>query len=237
MAHTVTPTAGDDHLAATFDWLAGRYLEQTVQVSWGRYPAWMAAVARLAVRPRPHRLVDLGSGPGYLLRRVAARLPECELAAVDISARVLEAVPESVARYQAPMQVWAAGHARAYDVAVLSFVLRDLARPEEGIQAAATALRPGGRVIVLETHTPEGWRQWGFDAYFHHALPAWGDRFLTRDWPEAKERAPYRWLSETHRRWHRGEALGTWLEAAGFSHITSHRRPEDVVLLYSANLT
>ncbi|WP_084351237.1 class I SAM-dependent methyltransferase [Millisia brevis] len=37
-----------------------------------------------AVNPRPGVIVDLGSGPGSLAARVAARFPRCEVIAVDI---------------------------------------------------------------------------------------------------------------------------------------------------------
>jgi demethylmenaquinone methyltransferase/2-methoxy-6-polyprenyl-1,4-benzoquinol methylase len=226
--------ATDTHLAVTFDWMADRYLDQTVRVSWGRYPDWMRAVARLVAERQPHQVVDIGAGPGYLLRLLAQALPTATLTAVDISGEMLARVSDQVTRFHESLEAWAPSHPRAYDAAVMTFVLRDLARPAQAIAAVGDVLKPGGRLVILETHAPEGWREWGFQRYFHELLPRWGDQFLTPDWPGAPEHAPYRWLSATQRRWHRGERLAGWLRDAGFTRPIPHFRPIEPVMLWSA---
>ncbi|MDA8192811.1 MAG: class I SAM-dependent methyltransferase [Thermaerobacter sp.] len=221
-------------LADTFDWMADRYLAQTRRVSWGHYPQWMRHVAAVLCQQNPRTLVDIGSGPGALLRELIATLPDCRLSAVDPSLAMLKQVPARVERFPSTLEAWAPSHRERYDAAVMSFVLRDLTRPKEALLAAASVLHSGGQLVVLETHTPSGWRQWGFRPYFHGWLPWQGDRMLTRDWPGDPELAPYRRLSASHRQWHRGQQLPAWLNAAGFIHHTRHTRATDVVMLWSA---
>jgi demethylmenaquinone methyltransferase/2-methoxy-6-polyprenyl-1,4-benzoquinol methylase len=219
----------------TFDWMADRYVDQTRRVSWGRYPFWTDQVARLVAEDHPAAVADVGSGPGELIRRLQKRLPSAQLTAVDISPKVLEHVPAGATRVVADLHDWAPAHPRLFDAAVLSFVLRDQPDPARSVQMVAGTLKQGGRLVILETHTPSGWRGAGFHLYFHQVLPRWGARVLTPDWPGRPEEAPYYWLSESHRRWHQGEQLADWLQAAGLDHIERHTGPEDVIMLWSAD--
>jgi ubiquinone/menaquinone biosynthesis C-methylase UbiE len=221
-------------LAETFDWLAGRYAWQTWMVSWGWYHRWMDRLATLVAGWAPRRVVDVGSGPGVLLARLERRLPDTELVAVDVSAPMLERVPPRVRRYPLSIEAFAPAHPAMFDAAILSFVLRDLTDRQHGLQAVSTTLRPGGRLAVLETHTPEGWRQGPFTWYFHEWLPRFGDRWLTRDWPYARAWSPYRRLAESHRDWGRGDQVPEWLDGAGFVEVMRLTAPTDVVALWTA---
>lgn len=217
-----------------FDWMADRYHDQTVRVSWGRYPGWIDHVVRVVAERPPDRLVDLGAGPGYFLSRVHKVLPRVKLTAVDVSPRMLDRIEAPVTRHLEPLERWAPSHPKGYDTAVMSFLLRDLADRPGAVRAVHDILVPGGRLIILETHRPDGMRGWGFDGYLHRVLPAWGDRSLTADWNGAPDHAPYRWLSRTQRTWDQGREVPDWLTEAGFSHIECRTRPDDVVALWAA---
>lgn len=225
-----------DHadLSKTFDWMADRYVTQTTMISWGQYPGWIRHMVRLIQDHSPDSLVDIGCGPGVLLREVSRALPGCRLNAVDPSREMLKRVPGEATKFHSTLQEWAPSHRGQYGAAVMSFVLRDLPNPSDAIRQASTVLHPGGQLLVLETHTPEGWREWGFRLYFHHWLPWQGDRVLARDWPGDRYDAPYRWLSDTHRTWYRGEDLPRWMSGAGLKSLRCHTKPDDVVMLWSA---
>lgn len=230
---TPSPKLDTDSLAKTFDWLADRYIAQTTQISMGWYPGWMRRVATFIESLEPRSVVDIGCGPGLLVQELLQHLPTTPLTAVDSSSQALSYVPPAATRVHADLHEFAASHREMFDVAVMSFVLRDIPGPRT-VAAVASVLRPHGHLVVLETHTPTGWREPGFRLYFHHWLPWWGDRALTADWPGDRKKAPYRWLSETHRAWHRGEALPQWSVAAGLRNPTCHTRSDDVVMLWSA---
>jgi ubiquinone/menaquinone biosynthesis C-methylase UbiE len=221
-------------LTQTFDWLADRYEQQTSWVSWGGYHRWLAQVVTVLERYQPTRVVDLGAGTGALLRQALARHPEWQVLGVDQSSGMLQQMPNQIARENLSIEAWAAANPSSCDAAVMTFVLRDQPDPVRTLKAARHALKPKGQLVILETHTPEGWRALGFRWYFHGWLPKWGAWMLTPDWPYPNAQAPYRWLSESHRGWDRAPFLPQWLAEAGFHHLTEHSRPSDVVLLWSA---
>ncbi|MCY0864745.1 MAG: methyltransferase domain-containing protein [Sulfobacillus sp.] len=226
------PETGD--LTPTFDWMAPRYESQTDAVSWGRYDGWLRDLMTIAEGFSPRRVVDLGCGTGRLLEKLYRRHPDWDLVGVDAAAHMLDEITVPVNRVHARLQEWAPRHPREFDLALMSFVLRDQADPGDALRAVHQALKPGGHLAVLETHTPKGWAGRGFEAYFYQWLPRWGDWSLTKDWPYRPEEAPYRWLARSHRRWHRGDQMPTWLKEAGFRNVETRRPVSDVVMVWTA---
>ncbi|MBX5466115.1 MAG: class I SAM-dependent methyltransferase [Firmicutes bacterium] len=221
-------------LTPTFDWMAPRYERQTATVSWGRYRRWMARTAAVAAALNPTVLVDAGAGTGVLLRELARRLPQCRLVAVEPSSGMAEMAGHAPGDWhRTTLEAYALAHPAECEVLTTTFVLRDLADPVGYLRAAARVLRPGGHLVLLETHTPTGWRGIGFRAYFHGLLPLLGRLWLTRDWPFPNRIPPYRWLSESHRRWNPSD-LPEWLRRAGFAPPEAHSRPTEVILLLAA---
>ncbi len=224
------------NLEDTFDWMSDRYAMQTRVVSWRGYPAWLHRVANIIVAHHPRTLVDIGCGPGELLRIVGQQLPDCQLTGLDPSIAMLDYLPSQVQPHHDELGNFFHGHQAEFDSAVMTFVVRDLHDPQTAVKQAVHLLRAGGHLVILETHTPQGWKAPGFRVYFHHLLPWWGDIRLTRDWPGTRHDAPYRWLSRTHRVWDRGKALPKWMKDAGLIHIQRHSNPSEVIMIWSGQL-
>ncbi|NMP21196.1 methyltransferase domain-containing protein [Sulfobacillus harzensis] len=229
----------DDHghrqdLRATFDFMADRYVDQTIRVSRGDYPGWMDDITALVQSWAPESVADVGCGPGYLLERLSRTMDHADLVGVDYSAAMLQHVPEHIPTLHQPLEEWIESSDKTYDVVLLTFVLRDQPNPDAILSQLQKRLTGSGHLLVLETHTPIGWRGWGFHLYFEHWLPFWGQRRLAPDWPGAREQAPYRWLADSHRRWRRAPALPDRMRDAGYGNIERHRPETDVVMLWSA---
>lgn len=221
----------------TFNWMASRYLWQTRRVSWNRYPRWMDAVTQLVAGWQPASVVDLGCGPGYLLGRLNEILPNSRLMGVDFAQDMLAKVPSSIPTMRSRIDDWAQSSKEHFDAAVLSFVLRDQADITSILRPLIRRLRPGGHLVILETHTPKGWRKWGFEAYVHRLVPWWADRSWTRDWSLDPLDAPYRWISRSHQQWeHTYPNLPRILYEAGYRKIQVHTAESDVVMLCSGSL-
>lgn len=236
MAQQVEWLAGidDNGLESTFEFMADRYLEQTIQVSRGRYPQWMDSTVDVVRSFEPQSVVDVGCGPGYFLRRLKSELPDADIHGVDYSAAMLKQVPSGVSTVHRRLSHWISDGGRNFDTIVMTFVLRDQPDPRAVVEQVKRRLNPGGHLVVLETHTPPGWRRPGFQAYFHQWLPWRGRTALAPDWEGPEDKQPYRWLSESHRVWDEARVLPDAFSQAGYRRWQSHRAPDDVVMLWSA---
>ncbi len=221
-------------LRETFDWMADRYVAQTERVSRGRYREWMDHVMRLVAGWHPESVVDVGCGPGYLLHRLERAMPAATLLGVDYAPRMLALVDPAIPTENRSLEEWARGGHGHYDVILLTFVLRDQPDPVRVLKDLRQRLKSGGRLVVLETHTPSGWRKPGFDLYFHEWLPRWGDLALTKDWPPNHGIPPYRWLSQSHAAWMRARLLPQAFYENDYVEVERHRPNTDVVMLWSA---
>lgn len=119
-----------------------------------------AILATLADRPSgPHRVLELGSGPGPLTERMLERFPKCRVVSVDIDPVLLHVGRVALRRFQRRTtwvladlrrQGWSTALPRArFDVAVSSLTLHWL--EEKEIRSVYRTLRtlvcPGGLVV------------------------------------------------------------------------------------------
>jgi len=102
------------------------------------------------------RLLDIGTGPGYLLREIHGLNPEIELYGLDISNAMVEQAGRNLADMNVDLQC---GNIRAtnysndfFDLATCSgsFYLWD--DPTKGLDEIHRILKPGGAAYLYETH-------------------------------------------------------------------------------------
>lgn len=110
---------------------------------------------------RGGRVVDIHCGGGRWLIAVARRFPALELVGIEFQ-------PDSVARAKANVaaaglgdrieirqaDVDKPGTANPYDLAYFQYALHQLPDPAGALRAAWAALRPGGRIVVLDWALP-----------------------------------------------------------------------------------
>jgi len=165
-----------------FDEIAGRY--GTLTEPGG---GWQALAAALAAGFAGQRVADLGCGEGYLallLARFAAKV-----IAFDQSEKMLKLVGEKAAeqnslerldlRMGILEELDLSGE--ALDAVFLSQALHHTSNPEDVIRAAATGLKPGGKLIILDLVRHE--HEW--------AREQWADQWLGFDPLEIRG-----WLSQ-----------------------------------------
>jgi ubiquinone/menaquinone biosynthesis C-methylase UbiE len=121
-------------------------------------------VAELALSrvPAPRRVLDVGCGTGYVLRRLAARLPRAsELLGVDPAPKMLD-----VARSASPgprlsfrlgtAERLPAGDS-AYDLVVSTTSFDHWADQAAGIRECARVLAPGGALVLTDLFSNLMW--------------------------------------------------------------------------------
>ena len=113
----------------------------------------------LAQVPAPHRVLDVGSGTGYLLRQLAARAPDAvELVGVDAAASMVRVAQEATAdpriRFQPGTAERLPGPDGAFDLVVSTTSFDHWANQEAGLRECARVTAPGGRLVLVDQFSP-----------------------------------------------------------------------------------
>ncbi|WP_231402751.1 class I SAM-dependent methyltransferase [Hymenobacter guriensis] len=110
------------------------------------------------LRLKPTDVVaDLGAGTGYFTFRISPLVPRGKVLAVDIQPEMLEALRQTKARTNAANVQPVLGTvqspnlpAKSVDLVLIVDAYHEFDHPREIMQAVRTALRPGGRVALVE---------------------------------------------------------------------------------------
>ena len=167
----------DPHdVAAMFDGVARRYDLTNTVLTAGQDRRWRA-LTRDALDLRPgERVLDVGVGPGFLAAEMAAEVGAGGMVAgIDVSQSMLALAKE----WEAMIDL-RAGSAGAipypdagFDVAVSTQVLEYVADIPAALAELRRVVRPGGRILILDTDWDSiVWRS-GDDARMAAVLAAW----------------------------------------------------------------
>lgn len=208
-----------------FDRIAPRYDLLNRLLSLGTDLSWRRRALDLARLGDGERALDVGTGTGDFALALLARAPHSEtVTGVDISPGMLD-----VAERRAAKAGLGARYERliasveslpfvdgAFEVAVAGFVIRNVGDIPRGLREMRRVLRPGGRAVILDLHTPRNptvRRLYRSYSFLSPRLAA----ALGSD-PEA-----YRYLPRSIEAFYEPETLATLLRDAGFSRVTFER--------------
>src|SRR5712692_1634059 len=208
-----------------FDRIAPRYDLLNRLLSLGTDLSWRRRALDLTRLDASGRALDVGTGTGDFALALLARSPRsATVTGIDISAGML-AIAERRAtkaglgpRYErliasAESLPFADG---GFDVATAGFVIRNVGDIPRGLREMRRVLRPGGRVVVLDLHTPRNptvRRLYRTYSFISPRLAA----ALGSD-PEA-----YRYLPRSIEAFYDPETLATLLLNAGFTRVRFER--------------
>lgn len=219
---------------AMFRAIAGRYDRANTVLSAGIHRLWKRRLVRMSAVNRGDRVLDCATGTGDLAFLFADAVgPAGEVVGTDFCDEMLEVakrkkVPPNV-RFEIADVTALSYPDRSFDVASISFGIRNVEGPLGGIAEMARVVRPGGRVMVLEFGQPQN-RLWSaiYQWYSRVVLPRLGGIV-------SGERGAYDYLQESSSRFPCGEGFVTMMRrAADFETIEWTGLTGGIAYLYRA---
>ena len=219
-------------VGAVFDSVAARYDVMNDLMSLGLHRVWKAFAIELARPRRGERVLDIASGSGDLALALAKRVgPDGEVWATDINRSMLSRGRDRLVdagcmvpavQCDAERLPFPDGH---FDCVTVAFGLRNMTRKEQALAEMTRALKPGGRLLVLEFSRVWKPLEPAYDVYSFRVLPWLGRRV-------AGDAAAYRYLAESIRVHPDQATLAGMMERAGLSRVEYFNLAAGVVAVH-----
>ena len=214
--------SGDErarYVQHVFGRIARRYDLMNRLMTAGQDMRWRReTVRRLQLKPG-EALLDLGAGTGDLGREAQRQQPGIRLVAADFS---LEMIMAGRASGELP---WLNADAlplpfpdETFEAVVSGFLMRNVGNMEAALREQFRILKPGGRMLILETTRPRSGTLSPFVSFhMHTVIPLIGGLV-------SGDREAYRYLPASSEAFLSAEELAGQIAAAGFQNIGFHRR-------------
>ncbi|HDI61140.1 MAG TPA: ubiquinone/menaquinone biosynthesis methyltransferase [Desulfobacteraceae bacterium] len=203
-------------VSAMFSRIAGRYDLMNAVMTLGRDRAWRRRVVELAAPPPAGRLLDMGAGTGGIALAARAQFPKLTVVAADFTAEMMAVGRRKPGGRQVD---WCAADALAlpfadagFDAVVSGYLVRNVALPNRLFAEQFRVLKPGGRIVCLDTTPPRGPLAPLIRLHFKRIIPLMGQ------WVGG-DRGAYTYLPESTRTFLAPEALAARLARAGFVQV------------------
>ena len=222
MTH-LTGKARSQYVQQMFTRIAPRYDLMNRLMTGGQDVRWRKEVIRRAAPPAGGRLLDLGAGTGDLAGEALRQAPGCQVVAADFTLEMMR-FGQARGLPGQPVPGWSGADAlhlpfsaETFDAVVSGFLLRNVIDVPKALAEQQRVLRPGGRVVVLDTTPPPRSLLTPFiQFHLHTIIPALG-RLLSPDG------AAYTYLPASTEAFLTAEALAERLVQAGFRQVGFRR--------------
>ncbi|MCY1037139.1 bifunctional demethylmenaquinone methyltransferase/2-methoxy-6-polyprenyl-1,4-benzoquinol methylase UbiE [Corallococcus sp. BB11-1] len=206
-----------------FSSIATRYDVTNEVLSFGVHRLWRRTAVKLSQAKEGSQVLDCATGTGDLALAFKRKVgPTGRVVGTDFCPEMLESAPAKAAKagLEVEFQVQDAMALtlpdNSFDVASISFGIRNVDDPVKCLQEMARVVRPGGRVVVLEFGQPTGPYGALFRFYSKTIMPAVGG-LLTGN------RAAYAYLPRTAAAFPAGERFLSLMDQAGaYSERAAH---------------
>ncbi len=200
-------------VAAMFDGVAKRYDFINDLLSLNRTKAWRKVATSIIAPTKGMRILDIAAGTGSSSRPLADG--GAEVVALDFSKGMLDA-----GRKRNPDLTFVQGDAlklpfgnNEFDVATISFGLRNTSNAKDALADAFRVVKPGGRMVVVEfSHPTNKILRTIYMNYLMKALPVIARK--TSSNPDA-----YVYLAESIQAWPNQKGLAAVMASAGWEGV------------------
>ena len=220
MAH-LTGHERAQYVRAMFDRIAPRYDLMNRLMTAGQDMRWRRRLLNKAALPGRGRLLDLGTGTGDVPLAALRAQPGLSPVGADFSEGMLRA---GLARAGGSGVRWLSADALqlpfpagTFDAVTSAFLMRNVVDLERAFGEQQRVLRPGGKVVCLDT-TPPGFTLFrpALQFHLHQVVPFLG-RLITG------QREAYTYLPQSTEGFLPAEGLAECIRAAGFRDVDFRR--------------
>jgi demethylmenaquinone methyltransferase/2-methoxy-6-polyprenyl-1,4-benzoquinol methylase len=214
----LTGTERSKYVQSMFTKIAHRYDLVNRLMTGGQDIRWRKQVIKLARLTPNASLLDLGTGTGDLAREALLQEPQAKVTAADFTIEMMR-----VGKKSGSLQFSAADALNlpfkdtTFDAVVSGFLMRNVTDIQQALQEQYRALKPGGRIVILDTTRPKKnilspfiW------IHMHFIIPTVGGLL-------SGERDAYNYLPDTTENFLTAEQLGVRMIAAGFKKVDFKR--------------
>ncbi len=218
-----------------FGSVASKYDVMNDAMSFGIHRIWKDAMMDWLAPRAGQRLLDVAGGTGDVSFRFLGRAGSGHATVLDLTEPMLvEGRKRAEAESMAGMLDWVVGDAMAlpfadntFDVYTISFGIRNVTRPQEALNEAFRALKPGGRLMVLQfSQIPNDMMQRIYDLYSVNLIPRMGQMI-------ANDRDSYQYLVESIRKFPDQDTFLGMVRAAGFEQAKYRNLSMGIACLHS----
>lgn len=223
-----------DAVRSMFGDIAKRYDFANHLLSAGMDYWWRSVLVRMVKQSNPSDVADLATGSGDVAFAIKKKLGNAvTVQGLDFCQPMLdEAEKKRLVRQPSPDIHFALGDIQnlslatdSIDVATVAFGVRNLENRHKGLKDIRRALRPGGKLFILEFSQPYRWFQPIYYSYLKYILPTIAG-WITKK-PEV-----YDYLGNSIEAFPARQSLIKELEQAGFSEVSAHRMTLGIVAIH-----
>jgi demethylmenaquinone methyltransferase/2-methoxy-6-polyprenyl-1,4-benzoquinol methylase len=213
-----------------FDRIAWRYDLMNCLMTLGQDRIWRRHVVRDARLPYHGRLLDAATGTGRIALEALQHPQKPTVLGVDFSLGMMRVGREQFR--ETPMW-WAAADALhlpfadcSFDAVVSGFLMRNVADVRGAFREQVRVVRPGGRIVCLETSPPSGPLRPAILLYLRGLIPLLG-------WLIAGDRSAYTYLPESTQQFATPGELAAIMSEVGLQDVAVRRLMIGTIAIHS----
>ena len=215
-----------------FNDISSRYDQINKMMTLNMDKNWRNIVYKLSMQNGPSKIIDIATGTGDIALCFAN--DNVQVVGVDNASMMLDLANKksmglSNIRFQLEDAENMSFDDNTFDVATIGFGVRNFENLEQGLSEIKRVLRPGKKLIILETAVPSFFIfRFGYFLYTKLIVPVLG-RMI------AKNQHAYQYLSTSSEHIPHGKEFKMILEKAGFENIQIKYLSLGIVNIYSAS--
>ncbi|MBI3170602.1 MAG: ubiquinone/menaquinone biosynthesis methyltransferase [Chloroflexi bacterium] len=206
------------YVQSMFTKIAHRYDLMNRLMTGGQDVRWRKEVIKLA-KMRPHTsLLDLGTGTGDLAREALTQFPKARVTAADFTLEMMRVGKKNGGlNFSSADALKLPFKDNIFDAVISGFLMRNVTDVQQALKEQYRTLKPGGRIVILDTTRPKKNLLSPFIKFHMHVIiPTLGGML-------SGVREAYTYLPDTTEGFLTAEELSVRMVAVGFKRVNFKR--------------